>query len=227
MQIIAHRGASKVCRENTVDAFLRASDMGADGVELDVQETLDGVIVVRHDTFDKHTGVFTCDTMFDNLVHTRLRDVFRATHGKFKKYFLDVKDARTCSNVVRGVFEEILSGDIPPLSCVLSSFNEFHLRDACREEVRTGIQVSKAYITGNMDIDMHQPKIDRWGLTHAVVYKYQINQEFVTCMRDQGVSVYAYTCNTPALAEYCRDCGCEGVITDTPDTIRDIADIGP
>lgn len=45
----AHRGASGYAPENTLPAFKMAADMKADGVELDVQLTKDGVIVVCHD----------------------------------------------------------------------------------------------------------------------------------------------------------------------------------
>ena len=49
MHVIAHRGASRAERENTVAAFRRAAEMGADAVELDVRRTADGVLVVHHD----------------------------------------------------------------------------------------------------------------------------------------------------------------------------------
>jgi glycerophosphoryl diester phosphodiesterase len=45
---MAHRGASKVEVENTVAAFRRAAEMGAQAVELDVRRTSDGVLVVHH-----------------------------------------------------------------------------------------------------------------------------------------------------------------------------------
>ncbi|SER89865.1 glycerophosphoryl diester phosphodiesterase [Propionibacterium cyclohexanicum] len=45
----AHRGASKAAPENTLPAFERAAELGADGVELDVQRTADGELVVCHD----------------------------------------------------------------------------------------------------------------------------------------------------------------------------------
>lgn len=48
-QVIAHRGASRAERENTLAAFRRAAAMGADAVELDVRPTSDGVLVVHHD----------------------------------------------------------------------------------------------------------------------------------------------------------------------------------
>lgn len=47
--VIAHRGSSGVERENTLPAFERAIADGADYVELDVQASADGVLVVFHD----------------------------------------------------------------------------------------------------------------------------------------------------------------------------------
>ncbi len=48
-QIFAHRGASAVAPENTLPAFEKALDLCADGIELDVQATADGELVVLHD----------------------------------------------------------------------------------------------------------------------------------------------------------------------------------
>ena len=48
-RIIAHRGASREQPENTVAAFRRALELGADAVELDVHCTADGALVVHHD----------------------------------------------------------------------------------------------------------------------------------------------------------------------------------
>jgi glycerophosphoryl diester phosphodiesterase len=47
--ITAHRGASHVAPENTMAAFRAAIEAGTDFVELDVQRTQDGVIIVMHD----------------------------------------------------------------------------------------------------------------------------------------------------------------------------------
>ena len=49
MELIAHRGASRERRENTLPAFERALELGADGIELDTHATSDGVVVVHHD----------------------------------------------------------------------------------------------------------------------------------------------------------------------------------
>ena len=47
--ITAHRGGAREAPENTLAAFQNAIDQGADWVELDVQQTADGVLVVMHD----------------------------------------------------------------------------------------------------------------------------------------------------------------------------------
>jgi len=55
--IIGHRGASALAAENTLAAFARALNEGADGVELDVRLARDGVPVVIHDATLRRTGL--------------------------------------------------------------------------------------------------------------------------------------------------------------------------
>ena len=53
-KVFAHRGASGYAPENTLQAFQLAQEQGADGIELDVQLTKDGEVVVIHDeTIDR------------------------------------------------------------------------------------------------------------------------------------------------------------------------------
>jgi glycerophosphoryl diester phosphodiesterase len=47
--IYGHRGASAHVRANTTEAFALAVELGADGVELDVRPSRDGVMVIHHD----------------------------------------------------------------------------------------------------------------------------------------------------------------------------------
>ncbi len=54
---IAHRGARKAAPENTLPAFTRAMELGADGIELDVQLSTDDELFVLHDlTLNKTTN---------------------------------------------------------------------------------------------------------------------------------------------------------------------------
>jgi glycerophosphoryl diester phosphodiesterase len=58
VEIMAHRGSSKSAPENTMAAVRKAIEDGTDWVEIDVQETADGKVVVFHDSdFMKLSGV--------------------------------------------------------------------------------------------------------------------------------------------------------------------------
>lgn len=48
--VIAHRGSSATAPENSLAAFRLAADQGTDYVELDVQESADGEVLVIHDS---------------------------------------------------------------------------------------------------------------------------------------------------------------------------------
>src|SRR5687768_15234081 len=57
--ILGHRGASAVAPENTLAAFSRAIQDGADGIEFDVRLSSDGVAVVIHDDTLNRTGLIS------------------------------------------------------------------------------------------------------------------------------------------------------------------------
>ena len=75
MKIWAHRGASAAAPENTMEAFSLAAQMGADGIELDIQLSADGEVVVLHDeTVDRTSSGSgrVCD-----LTLAQLRELLR------------------------------------------------------------------------------------------------------------------------------------------------------
>src|SRR5678815_2223735 len=76
--IIGHRGASAVAPENTLAAFRKAIEVGADGIEFDVRLTRDGVPVVIHDDNLKRTGGRP-----DLIRATSLADLQRADVGSW------------------------------------------------------------------------------------------------------------------------------------------------
>src|SRR5438093_5971118 len=56
--VFAHRGGSTLGPENTIPAFDRGLALGADGLELDVHLSRDGIVVVHHDpTLDRTTNL--------------------------------------------------------------------------------------------------------------------------------------------------------------------------
>lgn len=55
IKVVAHRGANRWAPENTIAAFLKAAEMGADYAEMDVRQTKDGEFVIMHDSDVKRT----------------------------------------------------------------------------------------------------------------------------------------------------------------------------
>jgi glycerophosphoryl diester phosphodiesterase len=101
-KIIAHRGDVSAFPENTLEAFEAARNNGADGIELDVHLTSDGVLVIHHDYYlgnpDDGRGTIT-DSGFDrfaaalieNSYHLpTLKEVF-AKFGNTLHYEVELK----------------------------------------------------------------------------------------------------------------------------------------
>lgn len=89
---IAHRGAREFAPENTIPAFQKAKELGADMIEIDVRLTKDHEVVVHHDeTLDRCTDV---DKIFPKRPSTLLKDYYYKelkrlnTGKKFLDHFL-------------------------------------------------------------------------------------------------------------------------------------------
>jgi len=89
-----HRGASFDAPENTLASVRKAFELGADGVEIDVQMTADKKVVVLHDDTLKRTATYTHDLkektgmsreMFEKIVNT---PICQLNYDEFK--YIDV-----------------------------------------------------------------------------------------------------------------------------------------
>ena len=79
MKVFAHRGFSGAYPENTMLAFRKAIEAGADGIELDIHESSDGKLVIIHDeSLIRTTGV---DRLVSDLT---LRELVRINAAKTK-----------------------------------------------------------------------------------------------------------------------------------------------
>ncbi len=79
VMLLVHRGASKLAPENTLEAYAAALDGGADGIEIDIRRSKDGVLYIHHDDvlgriFDG-TGPVRDKTYYD-LLGCRLKTPF-------------------------------------------------------------------------------------------------------------------------------------------------------
>lgn len=93
--IVAHRGASSLARENTLDSFRKAIEIGVDMIEFDVRKTRDQVLIVHHD--ELMNGKPVKELTYDEISNRAkgqgfsiptLEEVLKHTSGKIK---LDVE----------------------------------------------------------------------------------------------------------------------------------------
>ncbi len=90
-KIIAHRGYSSIAPENTLIAFRKAIEIGADYIELDVHKTRDGKIVVIHDASIDRTST----TGKKGIVNAMTLEELNAIYvGHPKKYGTTYQDQK-------------------------------------------------------------------------------------------------------------------------------------
>lgn len=79
--VIVHRGASAFAPENTLEAYAAAMDYGADGCEIDIRRTADGVLVMLHDDgLDRMTDALgrVNQYIYRDLLALKFRSIYEA-----------------------------------------------------------------------------------------------------------------------------------------------------
>ena len=79
--VIVHRGASAFAPENTLEAYAAAMDYGADGCEIDIRRTTDGLLVLLHDDgLDRMTDALGRINQYTyrELVALKFRSIYKA-----------------------------------------------------------------------------------------------------------------------------------------------------
>lgn len=229
-KVMAHRGASKETPENTMAAFQKAIDDMADYIELDVQLTSDGEVIVMHDSNAyRTTGV---DENIANMTYKEvrrldagswyseqykgekvpsLREVLELTQGKIKLN-IELKPAGNGDELARKTVALIEKYNMEN-DCVITSFSSSALSAAksCDENIRVGYILSAAY--GDY-YDMKN--IDFFSVNAAFLSKRTID-----AIHNSGKQVYAWTVNNKDSIKNLTNKGVDGVITDNPVLARE------
>lgn len=229
----AHRGASGVCPENTMGAFRRALELGATGIETDVQMTKDGKLILIHDeTVLRTTGEqgFVKDYTFEEIqkldAGSWFSEEFRGERLPALEELLELtKDRGTIVNI------ELKNGSIqyPELEekviasirsfgmedrVVISSFNHYSLVK-CKSiapEIRTGI----LYVEGLYKAWEYGQSVGADAL-HAL--KYAVLPEWVEEAKACGIVYHPWTVNEPEEMKRLIAAKVAGIITDYPDRL--------
>jgi glycerophosphoryl diester phosphodiesterase len=211
--VIAHRGASAEERENTLPAFERAITAGADFVELDVQVSADGALVVFHDLdLDRLTplrGPLRRRPLAELREHAipTLEDVLELTRGRIG-VMAELKAPHLYRRQdVAGRTAAVLGTDD-----VMLAFSRRALLEAKRrrpdlrvlQHVGLGVSIraSSSYAWG---VGFWDPRVTGRGLAKA---------------RRLGLATTVYTVNDPDRMRALSTLGVDGIFTDCPGRAR-------
>ncbi len=222
--IIAHRGASSMAPENTLTAFEKAIEVGADCIELDVRRSSDDSLMVIHDeTIDRTTNgsgkvdsysyqqlkafsagyadKFGSDYYFEKI--PTLFEVLKLAKGKVKVCI----DTKNCpeSMVIAQVNKSDIKGDVFLMSYNIDKLIRIESFDP---EIKTVL--IKNILTG-IDIEMAEEA----GL-HAVSGSPFSNPFLAKKAHDSGLEYWAGVVADPADAQKLFGYGVDAVLTDHP-----------
>lgn len=231
--IWAHRGACAYAPENTVPAFEVAVQMKADGVEIDVQRSADGHIVVIHDETINRTSNGVGRVVELTLEELRRCDFTNGFAGRRNVKIPTLRDAldvfRPTSMTVNielknsvelypGMEDEVLR-IVQEMGMedqvVYSSFNHFSLANLRG-------RVAKDNIALLISDGLYDPWLYAdWFGAGAINPAYQALQQpnYVWLAHEKGIKVNPWTVNRDEDAIRLKNLGVDAIITDFPDRV--------
>lgn len=229
-EIFAHRGYAAKYPENTMKAFREAEKAGADGIELDVQFTKDGEIVVIHDeTVDRTTNGtgavknFTFDELrkldasYKNKNFLKkeavpsLREVFNWLKTNDLKCNIEIKsNVETFMKIEQPIIAMIREFGLSE-RIIISSFNHYSLVYCYR--IAPEIEIAPLYAEGLYMPWVYAESIKAKGMHPN--YKAAPN-EIIKGSLDYGIEVRPYTVNKEGDMRRLFEIGCSAFITDNP-----------
>ena len=203
-EIIAHRGANREAPENTLAAFERALDAGVDGIELDIQYTLDDVPVVHHDPAIQGRPIASLSAAEVRVMKPApsLAEVIELVNGRCRLY-VEVKSAAATATVVR---------QLGPHShwCAIHSFD--HRVAAQTVRLNADIPVGILLVGYLVDLPAAMRAAGARDVWQQADY---IDQALVDQVHVAGGRVIAWTVNDPARSHHLVALGVDAVCTDT------------
>ncbi len=232
-RVIAHRGASAYAPENTLAAFILAVEQEANMVELDVQRTADGALVVFHDATTQRwngqprpvaecslTDLRTLDIGGERIA--LLAEVCALARERGIGMNVEIKAAGIGAEVARLLHEEKVTD-----RTLISSF----LPDALGEIARADSRLPRGVLMGARACPADAPEdwpipalreagAAAWHPPHQMPLLAQL----LPRVRAAGFQVNVWTVNDPALMRELALLGADGIITDKPDVLRGVLD---
>lgn len=226
LQIIAHRGYSGVFPENTLEAFEGAIDIGADYIELDVQRTRDGQIVVFHDgDLGRITGAdgSIAEYSYEELLQMdagswfsgsfagahipTLEEALTLIGESDLKVYLELKDIGQADAFVEAVVETAKQCGMEN-RCVFASFNYQYLAQI--KESDSSLKVLYNTTSGKRTLPQENPA-EYYGLWIQTV-----TADTVKAIHESGGRVFVWTADVPEQIRNLQAMGVDGIVTNHP-----------
>jgi glycerophosphoryl diester phosphodiesterase len=230
VKIVAHRGASSKAPENTLAAFRQAIEDKTDWIELDVQETLDGEVVVFHDSDfmklagdrtrvweatleeigDIDIGSWFAPEYSDQRAPT-LTEVLEIAKGKanvvieLKYYAHDQRLEQRVVDIVEA------SGMVSQTAIMSLNYGGLQKVRTMRPDWQIGLLSAKAI--GNLAL------LDSDFLA---VEKGMARSGLIRRVHKAGKKVFVWTVNDPVTMSRMMSLGVDGIITDEPEMARQV-----
>lgn len=231
-EIFAHRGASGYAPENTLEAFALAIRQGADGIELDVQLSKDGIPVVIHDeTVDRvteRTGWVKDYTLEELKELTVLGDKFpgytQAKIPTLKEVLKAVKPSGIQVNIElkTGIYwypeiekkvAKIVEETGMKERIIYSSFNHYSIQKI--KEIVPDAKTAYLYSDVILNVESYAKKTNVEGL-HPAIYHVKM-ADFLQEYLKSGLKVRVWTVNEKEDMKTLTEAGVTAVITNYPD----------
>ena len=225
-QVVAHRGYSAVFPENTLAAFAGAIDIGVDFIELDVQLSKDGQVVVFHDTnLNRITGTdgAVSDYTYEELsmmdagswfspayVGERiptLLEVLQLIKDSDCRVYLELKDIGDVEGFEEAVLDVTNQCGMTE-RCIFASFRYEYL--AHFKELDAGLLTLYNTTSGNTTLPADFPA-DYYGL-----YMENVTAAAIDAIHQAGKQAFVWTVNTPQQIRNVQIMGADGIVTNYP-----------
>lgn len=227
--ITSHRGDSAAAPENTIPAIKQALKSTTDYIEIDVQETKEGKVVLMHDSsLFRTTGVYgkVSEMTLEELrsldaggwfskdyIGTKiptLEEVLQLCKGK-KKLNIEIKAEKDMPDLEEKVVALIEKYDFVRQCVVTSTYKEsLNKVKELNQDIVTGYILLSAY--GRYYLD---EEIDFLSIRASFV-----NERVIRLAHKYGKEVHAWTVNSEKEAVRLSQLGVDNIITDKPDYVR-------
>ena len=228
--VFAHRGASAAAPENTLAAFRRAGAEHTDFVELDVQETVDGVVVVAHDSDLMKVarsplkiwastaaelravdiGSFFAAAFADQRVPT-LAEALAACKG-VSRVDIELKDYGHDQQLEQRVVALVEAAGMQDQIVTMSLSNRMVARmKQLRPDWTSGLLIARAI-----------GQVNRLPVDFLAVESKMATLRFIRSAHAAGKPVYVWTVNDPQAMIRFIGRGVDGLITNHPDLARQV-----